>query len=137
MWAPAGRAGEYIEGQREVFAFDKSTEAALQGYAVGQVGNLRRVGNPLRRLSRLPTGAQDGILPPHALFDGVRDTGQIGPRARQVRARDRHSAAPPQSSRAHSFNDARTENVTSLINVAILRQLPPRQWTGRVVNVIL
>jgi hypothetical protein len=53
-----------------VFAFDKSTEAALQGYAVGQVGNLRRVGNPLRRLSRLPTGAQDGILP-HTLYSTV------------------------------------------------------------------
>jgi hypothetical protein len=34
---------------------------------VGQVGNLQRVGNPLGRVQtterRLPTGAQDAILP--------------------------------------------------------------------------
>jgi hypothetical protein len=35
--------------------------------SVGQVGNLQRVGNPLGRVEtegrRLPTGAQDAILP--------------------------------------------------------------------------
>jgi hypothetical protein len=38
-------------------------ESAISAEIVGQVGNLRRVGNPPEPGRRLPTGAQDNILP--------------------------------------------------------------------------